>query len=231
MNQVSKRNDIEEVRSITSMVHELSKSPHYQKLGEAGIFAIVSKAKAMGISPLEALNGGMYYVQGKVEMSGQTMLALIRAKGHSVTLDPGSSNEMVTLHGRRADNGDTWTVSFSIEDAKRAGIYKAVWTSYPKTMLTWRCVSMLARCLFSDVIKGCYVEGEIAEPTSIPEMEIFNVEIPSNVTIEQATEIGALFDGDPERAKKAMAWLGVSAIEEIPAEKYQPLVNMWKAKQ
>lgn len=147
---------------------QLMKMPHYAKMGEVGIFAITQKAKSIGMDPLEALNGGMYFVNGKVELQSQAMIGLIRKHGHSVQLDPRSTKTNAIMHGRRADNGDTWTVSFSIDDAKRAGIYKNVWEKYPDAMCQWRCVSMLSRFLFSDVLKGCYIVGEIKE---CPELE------------------------------------------------------------
>jgi hypothetical protein len=53
-------NDLQETRVLAD---SLLKIKHYQRLGPEGIFAIVQKAKAIKIHPLEALNGGMYYVQ------------------------------------------------------------------------------------------------------------------------------------------------------------------------
>src|SRR5690349_12328395 len=82
---------LHEVSKTKQLCAELMKTPHYAKLTEPGIFAIVQKANSIGMSPLEALNGGMYFVQGKVEMQGQSMLALIRQHGHSVQIDPKST--------------------------------------------------------------------------------------------------------------------------------------------
>jgi hypothetical protein len=157
-------NDLDKVQK---MCQSLLKTPHYAKMGDAGVFAIVQKAKTLGMNPLDALNGGLYFVSGKVEMSGQAMMALIRKAGHSIRLDPQSTTTSVIMHGKRCDNGDEWRVSFSIEDAKRAGIYKSTWEKYPQTMCIWRCVSMLGRFLFSDVLKGAYVEGEIRDALPI----------------------------------------------------------------
>jgi hypothetical protein len=98
-------------------------------------------------------------------MSSQMMNLLIRQSGHSVTKDPKSDDTVCILHGKRSDNGDIWTESFSIDEAKRAGIYneKSPWGKYPRDMLFARSLSRLARQLFPDVIKGCYVEGEISQ--------------------------------------------------------------------
>jgi len=156
---------IEDLKKLDTMCQFLMRTAHYKKIGGEGIFAIVQKAKILGIHPLEALNGSLYYVQGKVEMSSQIMAQLIRQDGNSIQKDPKSDDTICILHGKRKDNGDQWTESFSIVDAKRAGIYKenGPWAKYPRNMLYSRALSNLARQLFPDVIKGCYVEGEIRD--------------------------------------------------------------------
>lgn len=170
MNEVVKKEEkntlttVQETRELCTM---LMKTPHYQKMGADGIFAIVQKARAIGIDPLDALNGGMYFVQGKVELTSTMMNDLIRRQGHSITKDKKSDDKICILHGRRADNGDTWSESFSIEDAKTAGIYRNQWLKYPKDMLFARALSRLARQLFPDVIKGCYVDGEMQQAVGI----------------------------------------------------------------
>jgi len=157
---------LKELQNTQKMCELLMKTSHYQKIGAAGIFAIVEKARSVGVDPVGALNGGMYFVQGKVEMTASMMNELIRAKNHSITKDKKSDNTICILHGKRKDNNDTWVESFSIEDAKLAGIYRNQWLKYPKDMLFARALSRLARQLFPDVIKGCYVQDEIAEAPS-----------------------------------------------------------------
>ena len=153
-----------DIGKMQALSTKLMQSKHYQTMGEAGIFAIVQKAKSLNINPLEALNGGLYYVQGKVGMSSEMMASLIRQSGHSIIKDPKSDNTICILHGKRADNGDTWTVSFSEADARKAGLYKNIYEKYPAIMLYNRTMSMLARQLFPDVIKGAgYTMDELRE--------------------------------------------------------------------
>ena len=153
MNEVAIRQNnfdvaLNDIESTQKVCEKLMKTPHYSKLGQDGIYAVVAKAKSLNINPVEALNGGLYYVQGKVGMSAEMMAALIRQAGHSITKDPKSNESIVILHGRRADNGDTWMTSFSLDDAKRAGLLKNIYDKYPGIMLYNRAMSMLARQLF-----------------------------------------------------------------------------------
>lgn len=156
-----------EIQNTQEMCRLLMQAPHYKRMGAEGIYAVVEKAKSIGVSPLEALNGGMYYVQGKVELTSAMMNHLIRANGHSITKDKRSDDSICILHGKRKDNGDTWVESFSIQDAKQAGIYRNQWLKYPKDMLFARALSRLARQLFPDIIKGCYVQGEISDAPAL----------------------------------------------------------------
>lgn len=167
-----------DIQNTQKMCRLLMQAPHYKRMGAEGIYAIVEKAKSIGINPMDALNGGMYYVQGKVELTAAMMNHLIRADGHSITKDKKSDDTICILHGKRKDNGDTWVESFSIEDAKKAGIYRNQWIKYPKDMLFARALSRLARQLFPDIIKGCYVQGEISEApplnTPVEQIDVHN---------------------------------------------------------
>ncbi len=68
---------MKDLQNTQKMCQALMSTPHYRKIGEEGIFAIVEKAKSIGVSPMDALNGGLFYVQGKVEMTSGLMNQLI----------------------------------------------------------------------------------------------------------------------------------------------------------
>lgn len=212
------------LETTQQLCQALIKTPHYAKMGNEGIFAIVAKARSLNIDPLDALNGGLYCVQGRVEMSSQMMNYLIRQTGHSVTKDAKSDDTICILHGRRADTKDQWTESFSITEAKRAGIYKegGPWSKYPRDMLFARALSRLARQLFPDVIKGCYVEGELsqigAENINYPKPET-KEEI---ISPEEAQHLEELFDRVPEYREHVCKFLSnsfkVNSFAELPVK-------------
>lgn len=167
---IKKQETLIDLDNTKEMCLKLMESPHYKKMGGEGIFAIVETAKSLGIDPRQALSGGLYYVKGKVEMSARMMNTLIRSKKHSVSRDSRSNENICILHGKRADNGDIWSASFSLEEARRAGLLaNSVWKLYPEDMLFARALSRLARQLFPDIIGNCYVEGEISQAKEIVE--------------------------------------------------------------
>lgn len=230
--------DIEETQKVTNA---LMKSKHYQKLGQEGIFAVVQMSKALNIDPIHGLNGGLYYIQGKIEMKGDMMMSLIRQAGHSVTKDKRSNEQICILHGRRADTGDTWTESFSLDDACKAGVISnGVYKKYGRIMLQWRALSTLARFLFPDVIKGCYVESEISmspplnapvdieqEKELLAEIQVEALPIKVEITTideNQLQFLTALVSQDAALKNRMMSYLdkqfGVKDLKDLPAEQY-----------
>lgn len=152
------------IRTFHFLWDSLSAHPQIQKIGPFGVMTMIHKALEIGLKPLDALIGGdMTCINGKIELSAQAMNALIRRNGNRIeTLE--STEQKCTVKGTRASTGETETVTFTIEDAKRAGILSnQAWQKYPKAMLYARAISTLGRRLFPDVIRGIYVEGEISQ--------------------------------------------------------------------
>ena len=225
---------INDIQNTTKMCQILMQSPHYKKMGNEGIFAIVEKAKSIGVSPLDALNGGMYFVQGKVEMTSAMMNQLIRMCNHSITKDKRSDDTICILHGKRADNGDTWVESFSIDDAKKAGIYRNQWLKYPKDMLFARSLSRLARQLFPDVIKGCYVQGEIADAPAFDATveEIVMETTETAITDEQYQELEGWMGDNLNLRQNILMFMkkkwGLETLQEMPIEIYEQALKRAK---
>jgi len=221
-----------EIKSMQEICSTLMKTPHYAKIGHEGIFAIIATAKSLGIDPIQALGGGLYYVKGKVEMSSRMMSAVIRSRGHSITRDSKSNDTICILHGKRKDSQDCWSVSFSIEEAQRAGLTRnPVWQNFTQDMLYARALSRLARQLFPDLIGNVYVEGEISLDPNIKE-EIPIIEEPpkKSETISEDDYKGLSFflDQVPDYKAKVESFLqrkGIDHIWEMPKDMYQKVLD------
>ncbi len=136
---------------------------------EQKIFMILLAARELGVPPMQALNGGIWNIQGKIEISARLMGSMIRRGGNRISILH-SDSEKCVIEGKRADTGDTFTSQFTIEDAKKAGLVRnnrdgspGIWMKYAEDLLYARCLSRLARRLFPDVIGTAYVEGEIKD--------------------------------------------------------------------
>ena len=91
------------------------------------------------------------------------MVQLVRKRGHSITGDVGPAT--ATVIGTRADNGDTMTVTWTLDMADRAGLLnKSNWKKYPEAMLWARAASQLCRMLFADCFAGnTYTPEELGD--------------------------------------------------------------------
>lgn len=227
-----------DLQNTHQLCQQLMKTPHYAKMGPEGIFAIVETAKSLSIDPRQALGGGLYYVKGKVEMSARLMNSLIRAQKHSITRDRKSDDTICILHGKRADNGDTWTESFSLEDAKRAGLTNSpVWKNFTRDMLFARALSRLARQLFPDIIGNVYVEGEISLDPNIKDYKhVMAVEAQQKADMEEtewgfevsaaeAHDLDLLIGDDDTYRKSVMSFIdknfGAKNLHEMPRDVYE----------
>jgi len=231
-----------ELDKIRDTCNKLMQTKHYSSIGEAGIHAIIARAKALGIHPFEALNGGFHCINGKVGMSTEMMSALIRQRGHSVVKDAKSNNEIVILHGTRADNGDKWTCSFSRQDAESAGLWNtATWKKYPGVMLYNRCMSMLFRQLFSDLSLGAgYVEDELKEITktgdyaqsisSLPEVPVEVIETVKNPSKDEISILKMILSKCPEEfVESERANFKHGSFEQMPMEEFTEFLARAKA--
>lgn len=169
-----------EMMVYTTMAEQAISSKMYRGMADkSAVMMIMLAARELGIPCMQALNGGLNIIQGKVEISARMMNGLIRKAGHEIKIKE-STDDSCTLIGKRCDTGETEEACFTVAEAQRAGLVKpgGGWIKCPKDMCFARALSRLARQLFSDVIGIGYVEGEIkaieAEiivPEGIPEIE------------------------------------------------------------
>lgn len=182
------RLDVEQIRFIasTNFVPE-----HYRgKLPE--IMACIATGRELGLGDLEALRQ-IYVVDGRPTLSAELMVKLVRRRGHSITGSVGPDEATVT--GKRADNGDEMTVTWTLKMAQRAGIAgKTNWQRHPEAMLWARAVSQLCRMLFADCLAGIS-----HTPEEIGADEPPFVEVTEPPTIEQAQPVVEAQAAGPEQ--------------------------------
>ncbi len=137
-----------------------------------GAFAITQYGSELGIGPMTSLQT-MAIVSGKICMGAQMMLSLAIKSGVSFKILKDDNNEC-QIHFKRGDL--EYTSSFSIAEAKQAGIYRdqSGWTKYPRDMLYWRTVTRGIRRVCPDVITGLYAIEEILDA------------LPLNAKVEEA---------------------------------------------
>jgi len=132
--------------------------------------AIMLKGFELGLS-LSASFEFVQVIQGRPTLSPRGMLALIMQSPmcERVTIDDqvddkGMPTRCVVTMKRKG--GMEYSASFSMADAKRAGLIKGggAWESYPANMLRWRAVGFCADVVFPDILGGMKRADELGAP-------------------------------------------------------------------
>lgn len=142
-------------RMITEVAPTMHMARCFGVTSEAQAAAIMLKGYELGLS----LSGSfefIHIIQGKPALSPRGALALIMQSplNGGIKIEDGKDKCTVTM--KRADTEFEYTVTWTMEDAKRAGIVKdgSGWEHYPANMLRWRTVGFCADVVFPDVIGG-----------------------------------------------------------------------------
>ena len=160
----------------------------------------------MGMSPMTSLQR-IVVINGKPTLDAQGMVALIRQAGHSISGEVDEHKAVV--RGKRGDTGDEMVSTFSMDDAKIAGLAgSTTYKKYPKDMLWARAVSQLGRRLFADVLMAASYGPE--EMDSVVASTPVRTDVRAD-DLARTEELAEVFDAE--------------IIEEPPPEPPRPKVN------
>ncbi len=195
---------VAEIQSYKLIAEVAASNPHWRKLGGGGadnaivatILSVMLLARELGISPMQAISGGINNIQGKFEISARIMNQLIRRHGHKLAIKM-STPEVCCIWTRRKDTGEEHEETYTIQDAAKAGLIKptGAWKTVPSDMLFARCISRLARRVYADCIGGFYIEGELQESINgepVKEESLSDVKTVQKELLEQKEEIVTL---------------------------------------
>jgi hypothetical protein len=152
------------------------------------VAAIVMTGRELGMTPMRALRS-LVLVKGKVTESADSMLARFKAAGGRAqfrTLD-----ETQAVLWLRHPNGDEHEETFTLADAKRAGIAGEMYSKYPKPMLRSRAITAGLKSLGWEGGAGVYDPSELgADP--VPEVGRAEKDVALTITVEQRAQLDQL---------------------------------------
>ena len=114
----------------------------------------------------------IHVIDNKPSISPKGALALIHRSGVLASLkiedkvdDQGNPSSCRVTMKRK--NGFEYSVTFTMDDARRADVVKGKsgWEKYPANMLRWRAVGYCADIVFPDVVGGLYRPDELGSDT------------------------------------------------------------------
>ena len=165
------------------------------------------------ISPFE-LQRRYHLMDGKLSPRAEVMLADFRRAGGSHRwIKDGSDGQSASLE-LTEPNGTKTVVSYSIEDAKQAKIFRegSGWTKNPANMLRARCSSNGVRMLMPELVHGLYtpeenddMAAESRNGETRTAMEISTRQAELQAMAAGKTEAEEVIDVVPESAPVAVA--------------------------
>lgn len=128
----------------------------------AAIAACILYGDELGIGPLQSL-AKIAVIEGKPSLSAEAQRALILSAGHDMWVVE-STNSKCTVAGRRFNSEHTSQITWTLDDAKRAGLAgRQNWRTYPRQMLMARATAELARLIFADAVGGLLATEELED--------------------------------------------------------------------
>ena len=158
---------IEEAIRFATCVAQSGLAPKGFEKVEAIVIAVQMGAE-IGLSPMAALQN-IAVINGKPGIYGDAALAVVRGSGlcDDYTQDVSGEGDAktATVVTKRRGAKDSIVSTFSVTDAKRAGLWGKAgpWTQYPERMLMWRARGFNLRDNFGDVLKGMKTVEELRD--------------------------------------------------------------------
>lgn len=180
-------NLIREAAAVMADAHTLAKAicntamvpKHFQGKPDECAAAMLYGA-SLGLDPMQAVKG-IYVVHGTAALYARAMASIVMRDGHQLWTES-SSDEAVTVCGRRRGTDNVETSTWTYARAKKAGYTSnPKYDSDPQAMLYAKAVSEVARKIAPDSLSGVY---------SVEELEVERVESRPNrpaVTLESLT--------------------------------------------
>jgi len=181
---------IEEVFRVATAVYKSGLAPRDMNSAEKLTVAIMHGLE-IGLPPMQAIQR-IAVVNGRPTMWGDAIPALLQARGFSIAEKvAGEGDDRAAICAVRRPNGEVTERSFSVADAKTAGLWgkPGPWKSYPDRMLQMRARGFAARDGAADVLMGLYLREEIEDEAATAPKSAHR----------------ARKDGDYERIKDAIA--------------------------
>lgn len=138
---------------------------HYQGKPNDTMAAIL-RGMEIGLNPMQALSS-IAVINGRASLWGDAMPALVQRAGHHIDVEYEGQGETLTAIATltRGDTGKIVRRTFSIADAKRAGLLgkQGPWQQYPQRMIAHRARAWAIRDGAADALMGMQVAEETSD--------------------------------------------------------------------
>lgn len=180
------------VTDMKYMAEAFAKSKLFGVKNPEEAMALMLIAQAENLHPAAAIRD-YHIIQGKPALKADAMLARFQSAGGSVKWKE-LSDKIVKAEFSHPSGG-TAEISWTMEDAKRAGFAsKDNWQKFPRQMLRARVVSEGIRTVFPGVVVGAYTPEEVQDFDDKP-------------TVQQTEEAAPVIDDPFYTSEGRKDWL------------------------
>jgi hypothetical protein len=138
-------------------------------IAKSGLFGMKTPDQAIALMIVAQAEGRhpgtvareYHIISGRPALRSDAMLARFQQSGGSIQW--GERTDKAVSGTFSHPQGGELTLTWTIEDAKRAGIYANQWMKYPRQMLTARVISEGVRAVFPAVVAGVYTPEEVQD--------------------------------------------------------------------
>ena len=166
---------LEDLKTVAKMY---AASGYFQDVRELAQACVkISAGAELGLTPCVSMTG-INIIKGRVTLSAQTMASCMKRAGYKLKTKFATDSCTITVID--PDGEELGESSFSLADAKRAGLSGGNWQKYPRNMLFARAVSNAARWFAPEVLTGVYTPEEMGEDGPLeetPPVDIVDAEI------------------------------------------------------
>lgn len=179
---------------------------------------ILMTGMELGLTPMQSLRG-IYIVEGRPVLAADTMVAIVTRSGacrYWRTIE--TTSERCTIETQRVDDDTIYRRTWTMEDAKRAGLAgKGTWSKYPAAMLRHRVAADMAREIYAEILLGMYDPDEISTDgiDARPTTPRARADAPPPVTVVHDPAPSA--QEPPQRPANPMEGRGIEAPAKTPA--------------
>jgi hypothetical protein len=168
--------NLKEAMEYATIIANSAMVPKTYQGKAADILVAVQMGAELGLKPIQALQN-IAVINGKPSVYGDALLALVQAHSSFEDIKEWYDEKTNTAFCRvKRKNQTEHTVSFSIEDAKKAGLWGkgGPWTQYPKRMMQMRARGFALRDKFADALGGLITveEAQDYQVVDTPEKDV-----------------------------------------------------------
>ncbi|HCB48973.1 MAG TPA: hypothetical protein DEP47_05495 [Chloroflexi bacterium] len=153
-----------EAMEFSKMLSQSSMVPKAYQGKPNDIMVCVQWGYEIGLAPMQALQN-IAVINGKPSVYGDAAMALVQASSACEDVEEffeGEGDNLIAVCIAKRKDRKPVTVKFSVNDAKRAGLWgkQGPWTQYTRRMMQMRARGFALRDAFPDVLKGLITAEE-----------------------------------------------------------------------